>query len=481
MRVDILGAFREEEACIGRLTLTYPCTTIDLQGAEREARYSRAVRRAVLAPSGALLLVACNALTGAADLGVCEGADCTSSGGPNPEAGATDDATTSNPDGGGPDVLPPTCTDGQKACEGRTSATCVGTTWNKTPCAETCLDGACVAWPSCRNAAGSTCSTNETSCCESKPVPGGPFFRRNNNELPAIVSAFELDIYEVTVGRFRAFVEANAGTKLAPPAAGAGAHPKIPGSGWQTTWNKYLPSDASSLKSSLTNGTWTTSPGANETKPITRVPWLVAFAFCAWDGGRLPTFAEWSFAAAAGAEQRVYPWSSPANSTTITASHAAYSCNLDGTPYQCPSSYCDVDNAVPCNVTTCTNLGGSCVYPSCFGCDVSKDIATVGQLGQGAGKYGHFDLAGNVSELLLDATAVKSFEDSLVPTCVDCAAIMGPDPSQASTGGGGNKDYRVYVTGGGWRSSSTELRTTQLSGPRWDDTSDSMGFRCARD
>src|SRR5262245_9701876 len=45
-------------------------------------------------------------------------------------------------------------------------------------------------------------------CCESVVVPGGTFNRTNDPAFPATVSSFRLDVYEVSVGRFRAFVDA---------------------------------------------------------------------------------------------------------------------------------------------------------------------------------------------------------------------------------------------------------------------------------
>jgi len=103
----------------------------------------------------------------------------------------------------------------------------------------------------------------DRSCCESPVISGGTFARAYDkaadamypdNSNPATLSAFRLDKYELTVGRFRQFVASGGGTQANPPAAGAGAHANTPGSGWDASFSTVLDPDtaASSQGSSAT-------------------------------------------------------------------------------------------------------------------------------------------------------------------------------------------------------------------------------------
>jgi formylglycine-generating enzyme len=266
--------------------------------------------------------------------------------------------------------------------------------------------------PSCASAgAGMTsCGASSESCCTSPTVSGGSYERtysagNDGGTDPASVSAFRLDAYEVTVGRFRQFVSAwNGG--YTPP-AGSGKHVHLNGGsglvnsggggfepGWATPDNANVaPTDAHLACDP--DATWTSIAGDNETLPMNCVNWWESYAFCIWDGGFLPSEAEWEYAAAGGSEQRDYPWGATAPGSANQ--YAIYGCYYP------------------------TGTLGACADAS---------VAPVGSASMGAGAWGQLDLAGNVWEWNLDWSA------PYVGECGDCAYLTATSSSERVVRGG---------------------------------------------
>jgi formylglycine-generating enzyme len=278
--------------------------------------------------------------------------------------------------------------------------------------------------PSCANVGKICGEVPGDDCCATILVPGGTFKRSYDGTVAyqdgsyvATVSGFHLDKYEVTVARMRWFVD-NYPNDLPPK--GSGKNPNdATDPGWEEIYKNAMPPDAATLRVTLAcpDGTWTETPGANENKPANCLTWYIAMAFCAADAGRLPTEAEWNYAAAGGSEQRVYPWSEPPSSTDVDTTRAVYS---------------------------------------------GLAIAYVGSKPAGKGRWGHLDLAGNVQEWISDFRVTPY---AIVP-CNDCTERM---PSAEKVLRGGRSDYEAE-----------SLFASRRDGREAGHVSQGGGVRCAR-
>jgi formylglycine-generating enzyme required for sulfatase activity len=296
--------------------------------------------------------------------------------------------------------------------------------------------------PSCAGALGTECR-NE-NCCTSLFVPGGRFSMGRSEdgadrfpsghgvELPehaVSVSPFWLDKYEVTVGRFRKYV-----ASLKPntfPQLDAGANPHIEGSGWQPEWDPLMLGKEELEPALLCDGNfalYTPGEGNDEQLPINCITWYEAFAFCIWDGGRLPTEAEWEFAAAGGAENRLYPW----GQDTPTKDLAAIDCWAGSSP-------------------------GACT---------PNDVKAVGNTPAGNGRWGHADLTGSIMEWTLDTYLTDFYSKP---------EAVGRDVASLSA-----SKFRG-LKGGNYLTTSAESRSATRGGATPADRWDAVGVRCARD
>lgn len=274
--------------------------------------------------------------------------------------------------------------------------------------------------PRCEGVEPACGPDKDEDCCAAGLVEGGEFNRRD--VAPAIVSDFRLDRFEVTVGRFRQFVASYPWNK---PAAGAGAHPKLKGSGWDPAWDAELPADQQALRASLDCDpnfrTWTDEPNLTEERPINCVSWYLAFAFCAWDEGYLPSQAQWLYASAGGGESRPFPWG-----------------------HHAPGP----DEAL-------------------FGCDTTMSLCLLPAVGSkspaGDGVWEQADLSGSVAEWLLD------FDGPLPVPCGDCANLT--DEGLGRVAHGGDYAHGDYLLSN---------KNDRDIGHTPDKQESFIGFRCAR-
>ena len=164
---------------------------------------------------------------------------------------------------------------------------------------------------------------------------------------------------------------------------------------------------------------------AYEHYPVIWVTPQQAADYCAWAAGRLPTEAEWEYAAR-GRKSRLFPWGD----------------DFDGTR----SNYCDAGCANGVKDPTAV--------------DGYAETAPVGSFPAGISWCGALDMAGNVREWVADWFGYYSIE------------------RQANPQGPPSGDSRI-PRGGCWLDTPDDTRSANRSENTIDYTRHKVGFRCA--
>lgn len=259
-------------------------------------------------------------------------------------------------------------------------------------------------------------------------VPGGvfqmgsPMGEGGTNEHPQVavrLSPYCMDRTEVTVAAYRRCADQG----VCPPPEG-------------TILSRNYTTATAAQWAPLCNGV---RPDRAQ-HPMNCVDWHSATAYCAFIGGRLPTEAEWEYAAR-GDDGRIFPWGNAAPNPTLL-------------------NVCGSDCAA-INRDFRSSLGT--MYP---GNDGWGATAAVGSFPAGASPFGVMDLSGNVYEWCSD-WYVENFNAM--------SQGLTSNPSGPPTG-----QYRV-IRGGGWFETDRNNVRAAFRNADPDNTRNiNLGFRCAR-
>jgi sulfatase modifying factor 1 len=269
-------------------------------------------------------------------------------------------------------------------------------------------------------------------------VPGGTFTMGTDAGMPfegpahrVTVGPFYLDRHEVTNSQFAAFVGATGYRSDAEKIGNAVVF--VP------TAEEQKPGKPPPWWKLKAGADWRhpRGPGSSiqgkESYPVVQVSHADAEAYARWAGKRLPTEAEWEFAARGGLEGRAYAWG---------------------------------DDLEPGGTYRANYWQGT--FPLAdAGRDRFRDLAPVGAYPPNG--YGLYDMAGNVWEWVADPFDAAYYQRS--------PAVDPPGPD------GPNADNEYVIRGGSYLCASNYCAGYRVAARQMDagdSATNNTGFRCAR-